>query len=70
VNTSRGPGSVLVSGAARGIGRATAELLLARAWRVGMYDVDAAADAGDVPPTKAAVTPDWANRLVVTRTTR
>ena len=38
--TSRSPGSVLISGAARGIGRATAELFLARGWRVGMYDVD------------------------------
>jgi NAD(P)-dependent dehydrogenase (short-subunit alcohol dehydrogenase family) len=32
--------SILVSGAARGIGRATAELFLTRGWRVGMYDVD------------------------------
>jgi short-subunit dehydrogenase len=45
VNTSRRPGSVLVSGAARGIGRAIAELFLARGWRVGMYDVDPTAVA-------------------------
>jgi short-subunit dehydrogenase len=38
-------GSVLISGAARGIGRATAELFLARGWRVGMFDVDAGAVA-------------------------
>jgi short-subunit dehydrogenase len=37
------PRSIFVSGAARGIGRATAELFLARGWRVGTYDVDAAA---------------------------
>jgi NAD(P)-dependent dehydrogenase (short-subunit alcohol dehydrogenase family) len=40
-----GPRSIFISGAARGIGRATAELFLARGWRVGMYDVDAAAVA-------------------------
>ncbi|SFF74350.1 SDR family oxidoreductase [Blastococcus tunisiensis] len=39
------PRSILISGAARGIGRATAELFLARGWRVGMYDVDAPAVA-------------------------
>jgi short-subunit dehydrogenase len=43
ITTARRPGSVLISGAARGIGRATAELFLARGWRVGLYDVDAAA---------------------------
>ena len=39
------PRSILISGAARGIGRATAELFLVRGWRVGMYDVDPVAVA-------------------------
>ena len=53
--TTRGPGSVFISGAARGIGRATAELFLSRGWRVGMFDVDAEAVAGAAGGRAAAV---------------
>jgi short-subunit dehydrogenase len=42
VSTRSGPGSIFISGAGRGIGRATAELFLARGWRVGLYDVEPA----------------------------
>jgi NAD(P)-dependent dehydrogenase (short-subunit alcohol dehydrogenase family) len=45
VNTRSEPGSIVISGAGRGIGRATAELFLSRGWRVGLYDVDPAAVA-------------------------
>jgi len=40
-----GPRSIFISGAGRGIGRATAELFLSRGWRVGLFDVDAEAVA-------------------------
>jgi NAD(P)-dependent dehydrogenase (short-subunit alcohol dehydrogenase family) len=51
----RGPGSIVISGAARGIGRATAELFLSRGWRVGIYDVDAAAAVEAAAGRAAAV---------------
>lgn len=41
----RRPGSIVISGAGRGIGRATARLFLSRGWRVGLYDLDADAAA-------------------------
>src|SRR5512132_559627 len=37
--------SIFISGAGRGIGRATADLFLSRGWRVGLFDVDADAVA-------------------------
>lgn len=48
--------SILITGAARGIGLASARLFAGRGWRVGMYDVDAAAAtdaAADVPHATA-----------------
>jgi NAD(P)-dependent dehydrogenase (short-subunit alcohol dehydrogenase family) len=44
-----------VTGAARGIGRATAELFLAHGWRVGMFDVDGAAVAAAAAGHRLAV---------------
>ena len=45
-------GSIVVTGAARGIGKAVADLFLAGGWRVGMYDVagDAVAEAAGRRP--------------------
>ena len=40
-----GQRSIVITGAGRGIGRATAQLFLSRGWRVGLYDVDADAVA-------------------------
>jgi NAD(P)-dependent dehydrogenase (short-subunit alcohol dehydrogenase family) len=53
VTRDRRPGSILISGAGRGIGRATAQLFLSRGWRVGLYDLDAdaAADAAAGSPS-------------------
>lgn len=51
----RASGSILITGAARGIGRATAELFLSRGWRVGMYDVDAEAVAAAAAGRPGAV---------------
>lgn len=36
------PGGVIITGAARGIGRATAELFAGQGWTVGVADIDAA----------------------------
>ena len=44
-----------MTGAARGIGRATADLFLARGWRVGIYDVDGAAAADAAAGHRRAV---------------
>jgi NAD(P)-dependent dehydrogenase (short-subunit alcohol dehydrogenase family) len=51
----RRPGSILVTGAARGIGLAIAELFLSHGWRVGMYDVDATAVAAAAAGHRRAV---------------
>jgi NAD(P)-dependent dehydrogenase (short-subunit alcohol dehydrogenase family) len=56
VITTRRTGSIFISGAGRGIGRATAQLFLSRGWRVGLYDVDAdaAADAAGGHPAASS----------------
>jgi NAD(P)-dependent dehydrogenase (short-subunit alcohol dehydrogenase family) len=51
------PRSIFVTGAAQGIGRATAELFVQRGWRVGACDIDDAKLAG-LP---------WARRVDVTK---
>jgi short-subunit dehydrogenase len=47
--------SIFISGAGRGIGRATAELFLSRGWRVGLFDVDAESVAEAAAGRQAAV---------------
>src|SRR5689334_18154216 len=47
--------SIFISGAGRGIGRATAELFLSRGWRVGLFDVDTASVAEAAGGREAAV---------------
>ncbi|MEI2712812.1 MAG: SDR family oxidoreductase [Nocardioides sp.] len=51
--------TAFVTGAAQGIGRATAEALLSRGWRVGAYDVDTAR------LEEFARNNPYANRLIV-----
>lgn len=45
-----GTPAVMISGAARGIGRATAEAFAARGWTVGVYDLDIAATGWATAP--------------------
>ena len=47
--------SAIVTGSARGIGRATADLFLSHGWRVGIYDVDRAAAADAAAGHRRAV---------------